>query len=274
MDGYGALVTYKAMKRLRVRIKPPDGAVTVSAPIDTPDHVIERFLDANHQWILQTQAAVRLRSPHPERLVTGGRIRLWGTWHEVERLESTRASAKLVGNRIHIRCPTGDDEAARRAVEALYRREMAPALDRLREEWEPRVGRSRASQRVGDEGRLDRAGARRPHLCRRLDDVTEPRAGAFALAHRPSITEPPPPGQANTHQRRRGPATGASAEEARLPRDAMRTGSIRSRPASPQVTVTRVPRKGDRPCSHGATPGAPRAGFRPRTPAGPASRPA
>ena len=148
MDGYGALVTYKAMKRLRVRIKPPDGAVTVSAPIDTPDHVIERFLDANHQWILQTQAAVRLRSPHPERLVTGGRVRLWGTWHEVERLESTRASAKLVGNRIHIRCPTGDDEAARRAVESLYRREMAPALDRLREEWEPRVGRSAAGTKL------------------------------------------------------------------------------------------------------------------------------
>lgn len=148
MDGFEALVTYKAMKRLRVRIRPPEGAVTVSAPFDTPERVIEDFLRDNHQWILQTQSAVRLRSPRPERLATGGRVRLWGTWREVVLQESSRASARTVGDRIHIRCPAGDDEAARRAMEALYRREMGPALDQLREKWEPRVGRRAAGTRL------------------------------------------------------------------------------------------------------------------------------
>ncbi len=148
MDGFEALVTYKAMKRLRVRITPPDGAVAVSAPFGTPEHVIERFLNENNGWILQTQTAVRLRSPRPERLATGGRVRLWGTWREVVLADAARASARLVGEQIHIRCPHGDDEAARRAMEAFYRREVGPVLQQSLAQWEPRVGRSPAGTKL------------------------------------------------------------------------------------------------------------------------------
>lgn len=148
MDGYQAVVTYKAMKRLRLRILPPDGAVAVSAPFDTPEHVIERFVDQHHDWILQTQTRVRLRSPRPERLVTGGRVRLWGVWHEVVLEDATRASARRMDGRVHIRCPAGDDAAARRAMEALYRRELAPALQDVLEQWQPLVGRRAASTKL------------------------------------------------------------------------------------------------------------------------------
>lgn len=148
MDGYEALVTYKPMKRLRVRIKPPDGTVAVSAPFDTPDHVIEGFLRTNHRWILKTQSDVRLRSPRPELLSTGGRVRLWGAWREVVVEDAPRASARDVDGRIHIKRPDGDDEAALRAMEALYRREMGPAVQRHLELWEPRVGRKAAGTKL------------------------------------------------------------------------------------------------------------------------------
>lgn len=148
MDGYEAHVTYKAMKRLRVRIKPPDGTVAVSAPFDTPEHVIERFLRTHHAWILRTQSAVRLRSPRPDLLVTGGRVRLWGTWREVVVQDGARARAWEVDGRIHIQRPDGDDDAARRGMEALYRREMNAALGRLLAQWEPQVGRRAAGTRL------------------------------------------------------------------------------------------------------------------------------
>ena len=141
MDGYDARITYKAMKRLRLRIQPPDGVVTVSVPHDTPDHVIHSFLSKNHGWILENQSAVRLRSPGQAPLVTGGRVELWGTWRELVVTDAGRASARVVDGCVHIQRPTDDDDASRRAMEALYRREMGPALQKLLEVWEPRVGR-------------------------------------------------------------------------------------------------------------------------------------
>lgn len=148
MDGYEAQVTYKVMKRLRVRIKPPDGTVAVSAPLDTPEHVIDGFLRTHHAWILQTRSAVRLRSPRPESLVTGGRVRLWGTWRELVVQDAARARAREINGHIHIQRPFEDGDAARRAMEALYRREMGIALERLLALWEPQVGRRAAGTKL------------------------------------------------------------------------------------------------------------------------------
>ncbi|MEO7588623.1 MAG: SprT family zinc-dependent metalloprotease [Arachnia sp.] len=148
MDGFEAVVTYKAMKRLRVRILPPDGAVAVSAPFGTRGSVIESFLAENHAWILRTRTTVRLRSPQQERFFTGGRVRLWGSWREVVVEEAARASARLIDGRIHIRRPADDEMAARRALDALHRRELEPRLRALLEVWEPRVGRQSAGYRM------------------------------------------------------------------------------------------------------------------------------
>lgn len=148
MDGYDALVTYKNMRSLRVRITPPEGEVAVSAPIDTPEHVITDFLRDRHEWVLRHQAAVRLRSAQPTPLVTGGRVRLWGSWREVVLTEASRASARLLDGRVHIHCPRGDDDAARRAVDALYGREMVPAVARELATWEPRIERRSTDTRL------------------------------------------------------------------------------------------------------------------------------
>lgn len=148
MDGYDALVTYKDVRHVRLRIVPPDGEVAVSAPVLTPDHVITNFLRAKHAWILRHRAAVRLRVVDSDFWVTGGRARLWGTWRDVVVDDADRATAREREGRIHIQRPDGDEEAARRAMEALYRREMEPALEQLLRQWEPRVGRSASGTRL------------------------------------------------------------------------------------------------------------------------------
>ncbi len=141
MDGYDALVTYKNMKSLSVRIKPPRGDVAVSAPLFTPEEVIVDFLRDRREWVLKHQAEVRLRSVGAEPLVTGGRVPLWGSWREVVVEEAARASASVVDGQIHVRRPRDNDGDARRAVDALYGREMGPAVVRQLEKWEPRIGR-------------------------------------------------------------------------------------------------------------------------------------
>lgn len=145
MDGYDAHVTYKAMKTLRIRVTPPHGDVTVSAPLSTPGHVIADFLREKHAWIMRSQSEVRLRSTSSATPVTGGRVRLWGTWREVVVRDAAPAVARVVGNQVHLHAPAGDDDAARRAVEGLYRREMGAALELLLRSWEPRVGRRATS---------------------------------------------------------------------------------------------------------------------------------
>ncbi len=141
MDGYDARITYKNMKSLRMRIKPPHGEVVVSAPLSTPDHVIMDFLRERHEWILKHRAEVRSRAAAPESFVTGGRVPLWGWWRELVVEDASRTSARIVGGQVHVRRPANDHEAARRAVDALYEREMGPAVVEELERWEPRIGR-------------------------------------------------------------------------------------------------------------------------------------
>lgn len=148
MDGYSALVTYKNMRHLRVRIKPPNGEVAVSAPLCTPDHVIEGFLRGRHEWVLKHQTNVRMHSGPPELLSTGGRVRLWGTWREVVVHDGSRAAARIEGPRVHISVPRGDEAAAQRAVNALHRSEVRDAVGPILANWEPRVGRSATGTRL------------------------------------------------------------------------------------------------------------------------------
>lgn len=145
MDGYDALVTYKNMRSLRVRIKPPHGEVAVSAPLFTPEHVIVDFLRDRHEWVTQHRAAIRLSSVDPHPLKTGGYVPLWGTQREIVVADAVRASARLADALILIQRPEGDDAAARDAVDALYRREVESAVTRELEKWEPRIRRASTS---------------------------------------------------------------------------------------------------------------------------------
>ena len=140
VQGIDAELTKKDIQSLRLRIKPPDGRVAVSAPWHVSHDEIARFIEANREWILRTQARVRMSSTTPEPLVDGGRVRLWGRWHEVRAVASARASAKLVGDVIEIGAP--DEGGRRRALEALYRRELQSQLEALHLHWARVIGRS------------------------------------------------------------------------------------------------------------------------------------
>ena len=139
VQGIDAELTKKDIKNLRLRVT-PDGRVAVSAPWHVPHEAIEAFVAGHRQWILTTQAKVRLTAPVKEPIVDGGRARLWGTWHELRVADGPRASATVHDGVISIVAP---DEAGRaRALDNLYRRELTHRLEPLHQQWAARIGRS------------------------------------------------------------------------------------------------------------------------------------
>ena len=138
--GIETMVTYKHIKTIRVRVLPPDGRVAVSAPVGVPEDAVEDFVRRHSAWIVEAQARVRMAAPVAEPLVDGGRARVWGRWYELRTVPAVKAGGTLEAGTVLLGGP--DEEARRRGLEGLYRREIEAALPALQAEWEPRVGRS------------------------------------------------------------------------------------------------------------------------------------
>lgn len=138
VGGVSCEVTFKDVKRLRMRVTSPEGRVLVSAPWSVDIDDVLAFIRSNHSWILRAQERMRMVPPK-EPLVDGGRARLWGQWREVRIADGPRASARLVDGRIEITAP--DPEGRTRALDALYRRELEAVVPGLHEQWAEVTGR-------------------------------------------------------------------------------------------------------------------------------------
>ena len=69
IDGLEVELTRKRIKRINMRIKAPDGRVSVSAPYITPERDIVSFVRSKRDWIDRNAAIVRARAaayPEPE----------------------------------------------------------------------------------------------------------------------------------------------------------------------------------------------------------------
>ncbi|MBB1484811.1 M48 family metallopeptidase [Tessaracoccus sp. MC1865] len=141
-----AEVTYKPIKSLRMRVVPPDGVVKISVPLGLAEETVTEFVRSHERWLLKARQQVRLAHPPEEPLTDGGRARLWGRWHEVRTGESAKAGARLEDGVLVLSGP--DEDARRRGLENLYRRELRAALPGLFALWEPQVGRRHATVKL------------------------------------------------------------------------------------------------------------------------------
>ena len=145
-DGIEFELTRKRVKNINLRIHPPDGRVTVSAPLRTSKAQIAAFVAAKADWIRRHQAHLAAQPPRPELLyVTGEERRFLGTVHVLEVQPANgrvgaepaeadaEAPARLV---VHARDPLDAAEVQRH----LERLELQRRLDALVPEWEERLG--------------------------------------------------------------------------------------------------------------------------------------
>ena len=96
-------LTRKSVKNINLRIHPPDGRVTVSAPLRTSEVRIAAFVAAKADWIRHHQARITAQPPRPElRYVTGEEHRFLGAAHVLEVRPATgRVGAAAVGAATH-----------------------------------------------------------------------------------------------------------------------------------------------------------------------------
>lgn len=144
--GYDVDVTYKDVIHLRVRVLPPDGRVAVSVPLGVQRRSVEAFIDAHDDWIVRARDRVRHASPGDGPLVDGGSIRLWGRSLTLSVVDEGRTHAHVSGESVLL--AGVDDAARRRAIDALYRREIRSGLDQLLGQWQQRIGKEASRIRL------------------------------------------------------------------------------------------------------------------------------
>lgn len=68
VDGMTVLLTRKRIKNMYLRIRPADGAVTVSAPLRMRQSAIDDFVRAHHAWIARTAKRMEAERLHRQSL--------------------------------------------------------------------------------------------------------------------------------------------------------------------------------------------------------------
>lgn len=67
VDGLEVTLTRKRIKRMNIRVKEPDGSVSVSAPYIVPEREVIRFIRSRRDWIDKSAARIReMAAAYPE----------------------------------------------------------------------------------------------------------------------------------------------------------------------------------------------------------------
>ena len=148
-------LTRKRVKNINLRINPPDGRVTVSAPRRTSEAFIAEFVAAKAPWIRKQQARIAARPLRPELTYTHGEEHAFlGHPYPLEiyaaagrpgaEFQSSLQSEGPVESPeeprvvVHARDPR-DAAEIKRHIDRAYRRELQQRLDVLVPQWEQRL---------------------------------------------------------------------------------------------------------------------------------------
>jgi len=120
-----------------------NGALTVSAPQSLPLPLIREFVASRQGWIDAKRALLAQQRRPPLLLESGTRLPYLGTGLELEVIDSTVARCRREAGRLVLQAPGA--LAARRALEAWFRRMAARHFSERVEWFVPIVGRAPAS---------------------------------------------------------------------------------------------------------------------------------
>ena len=132
----------KRVKRLSLRVYPPDGRVRLTVPRGTPGAVIRATVAERAEWIRTHQERFRsLPQPQTTLFVSGETHYVDGQNTTLQVLIGPATGVRLDGDVLTLLATPQCDRAAREArLEAWYRRRLQAALPPLVEEWSGRMG--------------------------------------------------------------------------------------------------------------------------------------
>ena len=152
IDGIPTEIRYKNIKNLYLRVCPPDGHIELSVPRRTSQREIEHFVSRRRAWIDERRRLFSVRAEKSEpQYVEGERIPLWGTAYPIVYRSLLRGKpyAERVENQILLHVPEDTDADVRRAaIMALYRTQLAAAIEREAPACEQMVGKHASLWRI------------------------------------------------------------------------------------------------------------------------------
>ncbi|MDR1971858.1 MAG: M48 family metallopeptidase [Treponema sp.] len=137
------VVYKKRIKNMHLYVKPPNGKVTVSAPLDISDDAIERFVRTKSSWVKNQVKKFDTQPRQSEReYISGETLYVWGKQYFLLLEHGTgRNSLVLSGDKALLTVREGSTALQRdNFVQEWYRSLLKQEIVRLLPKWEDRTG--------------------------------------------------------------------------------------------------------------------------------------
>jgi predicted metal-dependent hydrolase len=143
ISGIPVEVCKKKIKNMHLYVKPPNGKVTVSAPLNMSDETIERFVRTRAAWIKRQVEKFEMQPRQSEReYISGETLYVWGKQYFL-RIEygTGRNSLSLSGDKAILTVRETSSAGQRdNFVREWYRNILKKEIERVLPEWEERTG--------------------------------------------------------------------------------------------------------------------------------------
>ena len=136
-------LTRKSVKNVHLTVHPPEGRVTLVAPISTRTEVARAYAISRLGWIRLQQRALREQARESERrYIERESHQLWGRNHLLTMIEAdAKPAVKLDHRRITLSVRHGSDAAKRAEVmHEWHKRLLHAVIPDMIAQWEPRLG--------------------------------------------------------------------------------------------------------------------------------------
>ncbi len=135
-------VSRKNIKHVHIAVYPPDGAVTISAPVGRRTEIIRAFVLTRLAWIKARQAefSAQLRAPEPD-FITRESHYLWGRRYLLVVKEGARPGIEILPRELVLTVrPRATKKERERAICTWHRSLLRAELGPLIRKWEAELG--------------------------------------------------------------------------------------------------------------------------------------
>lgn len=136
-------MAFKAIKNVHLTVLPPEGKVTLVAPLGTRPEVARAYAITKLQWIRQQQAKLNAQAREaPRQFIERETHQLWGRRYLMTVVEAdVKPHVKLDHKRIALTVRPGHHAAKRLEVMHEWHKSLLHALvPKLIAKWEPKLG--------------------------------------------------------------------------------------------------------------------------------------
>ncbi len=142
ISGIPIEVCKKDIKNMHLYVKPPNGNVTVSAPLAMSDEAIERFVRTKASWIKKQVAKFDNQPRQSEReYVSGETLFVWGKQHYLQTEYGNKNAPVLSGDKAVLTVrKESTAEQRENFVREWYRDLLKDEIARLLPKWEKTTG--------------------------------------------------------------------------------------------------------------------------------------